>query len=220
MTLFLRMVKALGPLAIIAMLLCGLLTVREAWRGWLKPKEKWSGAVISMVDEIKSVSKLKVLRVIDAGLDTFPAITEGERRKEGYVDYQYSGVTDLYVDLSKADIKDLGGKRYVVVLAGIECSPIREISLSRNLDIDPKEKLVLEEYRKFYGKKDVQTKLLDSLPKLQSASVAKTALSADYVGRAKDQAERMVRYLFMPLVENSDQDVEVKWRSDICQGVK
>lgn len=214
MTLLLRMVKALGPLAIIAVLLCGLLAVREAWRGWLKPKEKWSGNVISMVDEIKAVSKLKVLRVIDAGLDTFPAITEGERRKEGYVDYQYSGVTDLYVDLSKADIRDLGANHYVVVLAGIEHSPVREISLNRNLNIDPEEKLVLEEYRKFYGNKEIQTKLLDSLPKLQSDSVAKTALSADSVDRAKDQAERMVRYLFMPLVENPDRDVEVRWRPE------
>ncbi len=212
MTALLRFVMALGPLTICAILLWGFLAVREAWRGWFADGEKISGAGVFLVDEIKAVSKLKVLRIVDAGLDTYPAIDEKESREKGYVDYQYSGVIDLYVDLTKAVIQTNGVNGFFVELAGIEYSPVREISLNRGLDIDDKEKISVEEYRKFYGDSNRQTELLNSLPQFQAASVAKTSHSKEYVDRAKNQAERMLRYLFEPLVKDPEKDVVVRWK--------
>lgn len=212
MIVLLRLLSSLGPLGICAILLCGFLAAREAWRTWFDDAEKISGSGIFLVDEIKAVSKLKVLRVVDAGLDTYPAIDDEEARKKGYVDYQYSGVIDLYVDLTKAVIQTNEVNGYTVELAGIEYSPVREISLNRGLNIGEDEKIKVEEYRKFYGDYGRQTELHDSLSKFQAASVAKTSRSKEYVDRAKNQAERMIRYLFEPLVKNPEKDVVVRWK--------
>lgn len=212
MTALLRMLTALGPIALCAILLWGFLAVRETWRGLFGRGEEISGCGTFLVDEIKAVSKLKVLRVVDAGLDTYPRLDEKESRARGYVDYQYSGVTDLYVDLSKAVISTNGDNGYVVELAGIEHSPIREISVNRGLNIDPKEKISLVEYRKFYGETGRQTELLNSLPQFQAASVARTAQSIEYVVRAKNQAERMLRHMLTPLVDDPAKDIVVRWK--------
>ena len=213
MAALLRFAAALGPLTVCAILLWGFLAVREAWRGWFADAEKIGGAGTFLVDEIKAVSKLKVLRVFDAGLDTYPAVDEKGSREKGYVDYQYSGVIDLYVDLTKSVIRTNGVNGFIVELAGIEYSPVREISLNRGLNIDVDEKISVEEYRKFYGNPNRQTELLNSLPKFQAASVIKTSQSNEYVDRAKNQAERMLRYLFKPLVEDPEKDVVVRWGS-------
>jgi len=205
--------KSLGPIVCIALLVWCALGVRGCYHA-LFPKDRFVGNMTSVIDEIRSVNKLKVLRVVDAGLDTYPALENVEARKGGYVDYQYSGIVDLYVDLSKMTVETSSSNTVVVSLADVEKTPVRELKLTRNLPIDSADKLSVEPYRKFTGSKSVQDSLYNQFSKIQAESVKKSAGNEANVMRAKKQTEKLLRYMFLPFVENADRDILFKWASD------
>ena len=209
----LGVLKNLGPVVCVALLVWGALGVRGFYHS-LFPKDRFVGNMTSVIEEIRSVNKLKVLRVVDAGLDTYPALGNDEARKDGYVDFQYSGVVDLYVDLSKMDVEIAPSNTIVISLVDVEKTPVRELALTRNLPMDPADKLSVEPYRKFTGSKSVQDSLYNQLSQIQAESVKKSADCEANVARAKKQAEKMLRYMFLPFVENAERDISFKWASD------
>ena len=206
--------KNLGPVVCLALLVWCALGVRGCYHA-LFPKDRYVGNMTSVIEKIRSVNKLKVLRVVDAGLDTYPALGNGEARKEGYVDYQYSGVVDLYVDMSKMTVEIAPSNTLVISLVDVEKTPVREVALTRNLPIDPSDKLSVEPYRKFTGSKSAQDSLYNQFSKIQAESVKKSAGSEPNITRAKKQAEKLLRYMFLPVVENADRDILFKWASDM-----
>ncbi|MBQ9739432.1 MAG: hypothetical protein IJV91_00695 [Kiritimatiellae bacterium] len=213
----LGVLKNIGPVICVALLVWGVLGVRGCYRT-LFPKDHFVGNMTSVIEDIRSVNKLKVLRVVDAGLDTYPALGNEEARKDGHVDYQYSGVVDLFVDLSKMTVETSPSNTFVISLADVEMTPVRELELTRNLPLDPADKLSVEPYRMFTGSKSVQDSLYDSLAKIQAESVKKSAGCEANVARAKKQAEKLLRYMFLPFVENAERDIVFKWPSDVAAG--
>ena len=205
--------RNLGPVICVALLVWGALGVRGFYHS-LFPKDRFAGNMTSVIEEIRSVNKLKVLRVVDAGLDTYPALGNDEARKDGHVDFQYSGVVDLYVDLSKMAVEVSPSNTFAISLADVEKTPVREMALTRNLPLDPADKLSVEPYRKFTGSKSVQDRLYNQLSQIQAGSVKKSAGSAANIARAKKQAEKLLRYMFMPFVENAERDISFKWVAD------
>lgn len=209
--------KKIGPVICAALLVWGVLGARGCYRT-LFPKDHFVGNMTSVIEDIRYVNKLKVLRVVDAGLDTYPALGNEEARKDGHVDYQYSGVVDLFVDLSKMTVETSPSNTFVISLADVEMTPVRELELTRNLPLDPADKLSVEPYRMFTGSKSVQDSLYDSLAKIQAESVKKSAGCEANVARAKKQAEKLLRYMFLPFVENAERDIVFKWSSDVAAG--
>ena len=205
--------KKLGPIVCIALIVWVALGIKGCYC-FLFPEDQFSGNMTSVIEEVRSVNKLKVLRVVDAGLDTYPAIGNEEERKKGYVDYQYSGVVDMYVDLSKMTVETSSGNTFVISLPDLEMTPVRELALTKNLPMDTNDKLSVEAYRKFNGSKTVQDSLYNQLARIQSESVKKSAGSSTNVAQARKQAERLIRYMFSPFVNNAEMDIKFKWASD------
>jgi len=205
--------KSLGPIVCIALLVWCTLGVRGCHRV-LFPKDRFVGNMTSVVEEIRSVNKLKVLRVVDAGLDTYPALGNEEARKDGYVDYQYAGTVDLYVDLSKMTVETSPSNTFVISLADVEMTPVRELALTRNLPIDPADELSVEFYRKFTGSKSVQDSLYNHFSEIQAESVKKSAFRKENVARAKGCAEKWLRYMFAPFVHDKDRDITFLWAAE------
>lgn len=203
--------RNLGPIICIALLVWGALGVRGCYRS-LFPKDRFVGNMTSVIEEIRSVNKLKVLRVVDAGLDTYPALGNDEARKDGYVDFQYSGIVDLYVDMSKMTVEIAPSNRYIVSLGRMEMTPVREFTLTRNLPMDTSDKLSIEEYRVFYGPN--QDRLHTDFGKIQATSVKKSAICKDNVDRAKRQAETLLRNMFAPFVDDKNRDITFRWAAE------
>ena len=218
--LFKKILVSLGPIVSVALFIWCALGIRGCYHS-LFAKERFVGNMSSVIEEIRSVNNLKVLRVVDAGLGTYPALdnnTDAQaRKKNGCVDFQYSGVVDLYVDLSKMAVTHTSNNTYVITLGEILMTPVRELTLTRNLPMDPADKLSVEAYRKFYGPKSVQDKLYNEFAQIQAASVKKSAFSAENVARAKKQTEKLLRLIFAPFVDDKDRDISFRWAtSDIA----
>ena len=169
---------------------------------------------MSVVEEVRSVNKLKVLRVVDAGLDTYPCIEDVESRKDGYVDFQYSGVVDLFVDLSTMSVTASPSNTYIITLKDVEMTDVHELKRTRIIPVDSVEKLSIEDYRKFYGSKDAQNRIYDNFSKIQAASVRKTAATEENVKRAREQAEKLLRHMFAPFVSDKNRDIAFKWGAE------
>lgn len=208
--LFNKILASLGPIVSLALFIWCALGIRGCYHS-LFPKERFVGNMSSVIEEIRSVKNLKVLRVVDAGLDTYPALDNAEARKNGYVDFQYSGVVDLYVDLSKMAVTNTSSNSYAITLGVIKMTPVRELTLTRNLPRDPADKLSVEAYRKFNGSKSTQNRLYDEFAKIQATSVKKSAFSETNVARAKEQTEKLLRLIFAPFVNGKDCDITFSW---------
>ena len=212
-------------LAVLAAVVWGIVLVRRVRRmagNWGKAltTDRVSGSVVTVIDSIRNVAKLSVMRVIDADLRTEIA-RDDKGNERARVEFQYAGQSDLYVDLSKASFKSAVPGRYDVILPGLSIADPLEIPLKTD-----EEKFQLgsgicwrEEFRQSSHKfrsKDYEESLLRKLPKLKAAAIRETCKAQDILDKAKARAEYYLRFMLTPLVKDPERDIDFHWERDLA----
>ncbi len=211
------LVKAGGVLGVIAFLLWGLVFLKGLGlvSGYdvfsrIKSSNIFSDQISvnfdSIVEEIRQVAKLNVLRVCDAGIDE---VFEGCRTNKNCVGvrFQYAGYVDLMVDLNKTDIiLEPTGSCMVRFKEGIILSEVKELKPrwfdnEGNVLEEPYKDFLVTNKTIFSGEiKTKEDKLEVGLEVYKAQAVKRSALNPCNVMRAKNQAETIVKEMLSPIV--------------------
>ena len=168
----------------------------------------------SHIEEIRQTGKLKILRVMEGGIGSYPFAEED--RNVAYVDFMYNGEADYYIDLStnaefSCEWNGQTSRKLVVRVSEPKLGPIRESVRNgkakgvNGFDIQPP-------YFETYGNREERRKLLDSLNQIKSLMVERDIRSEYNKKMAKRQAERLLRNMFAHFVEDKDRDIEIIWK--------
>ena len=212
------LVKAGGVLGVIALLLWGFVFLKglgfvSGYDVFSKIKssnifsDQMSVNFDSIVEDVRQVEKLNVMRVCDAGIDE---VFDGCRTNKNCVSvrFQYAGFVDLMVDLKETDMSlEPTGSCMVRFKKGIIPSEVRGLSPRW---FDNEGNVLDDQYmdfnvtnETFFSSGDVKTskaKLKENLETYQVNAVKRTALNPSNIMKAKKQVEELVAGMLLPIV--------------------
>ena len=174
---------------------------RVAW--FIKPEKRGiEGNAYSVVESVRKVNRIKVLRVRDCGVDTKEWAGRLGIRKAS-VSFMYAGHVDYFVDLSKMSVRLLENGDYEITLPEPEMSDVLSDDGSHSYEITTAgtSAIPCDEFRESHGmfSSGRQDEMLNAIPKLQAEAIRRTAESPENVAAAKARAEECVRFMLSPL---------------------
>lgn len=179
------------------------------------------GNTTLIVESVRQVAKLNVMRVATADLGTREA-RDGNGNVKASIRYQYAGQADLYVDLRSAIITPPSSNDDCckVVLPGLKIASPLEVPVKRTGEVEcGSGNACRDEFREskkaFWGGAEYEEKLLRELPKFKAEAIRGDCRAPEIVAKAKKRAESIIRYMLSPLVEDVDRDISIVWTADI-----
>lgn len=146
---------------------------------------------------IQRVAKLKPYKVITAGFDT-EIRQDGKAKAELY--YQYKGMVEFVVDLSKMKVSiDDDTVKVCLMLPSISNPYMLPMPTNRLWHVKASGKMS-EQFRQERGK-------------IMSLRMSKDANTPENLEKAKEQTERILRSLFLP-IGIDESKIKFEWRDD------
>ena len=224
------LVKAGGVLGVIAILLWGFVLLKglgfvAGYGGFFKSSAIFSDQIRvnfdSIVENVRQVEKLNVMRVCDAGVDE---VSWSCRTNKNCVSvrFQYAGFVDLMVDLKETDINlEPTGSCMVRFKRGITLSDVKELkprwfdNEGQTLEDGPYEVFPVTN-KTFLGNGDVKNstaKLKERLGAYKAEAVKRTAMNSSNIMKAKKQAETLVSEMLLPIVGDKA-NIHFEWPAE------
>ena len=205
---FRRVVRIIGPLGCVAVCVVTLLMVRNAIRS-LKSGNLLGVRQISSIDTVvtglREVSILKPYRVIVSGFSRTNIVDEAGKRAS--LEFQYKGFAEYEIDLSKIMVSQDDNGLLVISIDEPKMGKPNRLNVNGERLWKVKTDWGMGEWKAkfrnlFTGPDGIETRIL-----------TEKAHSPKHLARAKSQAEKVLRYMFAPAVNDPERDIVFSWRN-------
>ena len=165
--------------------------------GMFEPVE---GSADTIVTGIRKMSALKPYKVITAGFGT-EMRTEGEAT--AVLDYQYKGMAEYFVDLSKMEVVADGKDSKVILPAPVLGEPVLlPLPTNRLWHVDAPWKM-----------REWKDKFRLEKHKIMDRQMRQNIDTSENREKAKEQTERILRSMFLP-TGIDESKIKFEWRED------
>lgn len=199
--MFKKILSLVGPLGVVATALVAWVAFRNLI--WYPIVNVGGGAVVNvdtLVTGIREASTLKPYKVIASGFGE--AARTNDNGKVAKLTYQYNGLVEFSVDLKSMSVStnDAG---FVVELS----NPVAENPIAL-----PLRGALLWKTDIQFGMGEWEERFRKEFGMIEAAAISNDACKVENFQKARDQTERILRFVFSPVVSDPEKEVQFHWR--------